>query len=287
MDAYALVKSGKLKLKGHEDKPKKRKRKSSGPSLTSASKVIRNAFSDDLAAHGGWWEISKFADIIGPVAIQMTGLAPAQECSSSSADQPLPIPPAYYLSASDDGFVNLGPPRREGEPPAPEEIFTAVKVSDTKVAFKTGYDKYMTANTSAQNLITAAADAIGPREQFEPVFQDGKSALLGFNNCFVSVDTDSDRAICRAQKAGPTEMLVIRSNKDLTHNPLNDLPEEERHGTKKAEYLYVRKFQSWQDKKIRLTREDTVALKDAKRVGNLHECMLDRREKMKSDRYCK
>lgn len=139
MDAYALVKSGKLKLKGHEDKPKKRKRKSSGNSLIPTTKEIRNTFGDDLAAHGGWWEISKFADIIGPVAIQMTGLAPAPECSSSSTDQPLPIPPAYYLSASDDGFINLGPPRREGEPPAPEEILTAVKVSDTKVAFKTGY----------------------------------------------------------------------------------------------------------------------------------------------------
>lgn len=71
------------------------------------------------------------------------------------------------------------------------------------------YDKYLTADTGAQNLITAVADAIGPREQFEPVFQDGKTALLGFNNCFLSADPSSDRAICRAQKAGTTEMLVV------------------------------------------------------------------------------
>lgn len=70
----------------------------------------------------------------------------------------------------------------------------------------------MTADTGAQNLVTAAADAIGPREQFEPVFQDGKMALLGYNNCFVSADPASDQAICRAPKAGSTEMLVVSIN---------------------------------------------------------------------------
>nr|CDS30896.1 protein frg1 [Hymenolepis microstoma] len=288
MDPYARVKCGKLRLKGEKDKPKKRKHKSSKGGSSRPSKVTKSAFNEDLEAHAGWWEISKFVDIIGPVAIQMNGLAQSHDISTATEnDQLHPFPSAYYLSASDDGFINLGPPRKSGEAPAPEEIFTAVKVSDTKVAFKTGYDKYITADTGAENIITAAADAIGPREQFEPIFQDAKTALLGFNNCFISVDQTSDRAICRAQKAGPTEMVIVRSNKNLTHNPLYDLPEEERHGTKKAELLYVRKFQSWQDKKIRLTREDTVALKEAKRDGNLHETMLDRREKMKSDRYCK
>lgn len=138
MDAYSLVKSGKLKLKGHAEQPKKRKHKSSKDTASRTAKVAKNTFNEDLEAHGGWWEISKFADIIGPVAIQMTGLTPAPETSGSAAQKPLPLPPAYYLSASEDGFINLGPPRREGEPPAPEEIFSAVKVSDTKVAFKTG-----------------------------------------------------------------------------------------------------------------------------------------------------
>ena len=138
MDAYSLVKSGKLKLKGEKDKPKKRKHASSSSGSSRVAKAAKTAFNEDLEVHGGWWEISKFPDIIGPVAIQMTGLAPAPETSSSADNELNPLPPAYYLSASDDGFINLGPPRREGEPPAPEEIFTAVKVSSTKVAFKTG-----------------------------------------------------------------------------------------------------------------------------------------------------
>ncbi|VDL81481.1 unnamed protein product [Schistocephalus solidus] len=410
MDAYAHVKVGKLKLKGHPELLRKRKKRSSKAKAPSPA-VAKDDFSKDMEAHDGWWIISKFSDVIGPVAVQLT--RPQAE-PEKAVDEKAPLCPAYYLFATDDGFIDLGPPRKEGEAPAPEEILTAVKVSDTKVAFKTGYGKYLTTDTSAGGVVTATADAVGPREQFEPVFQDNQSALLGFNNCFLSVDPTNDRAVCRAPKAGPSEMLAviklpsllqnlfrlhegfippqpccldsllnssrsricrcgrlgpvchsphrrrheavqpdillnrqaevpfptktdgssilftgvvqlgrgfeciaswegypvnairdvvllhpqqpvprssvdfhIRCNRELSHDPLLDMPEEERSGVRKAEYNYVRKFQSWQDKKIRLTREDAHALKSAKAEGTLHECMLDRREKMKSDRYCK
>lgn len=140
MDAYAQVKSGKLVLKGLSDKPKKRKHKShkSGEGRRGA-KAAKSAFTEDLDAHDGWWGVSKFSDIIGPVAIELTGLAPSNPTESADSEhEPTRFTPAYYLVASDDGFINLGPPRKEGEAPAPEEIFTAVRVSDTKLAFKTG-----------------------------------------------------------------------------------------------------------------------------------------------------
>ena len=42
-----------------------------------------------------------------------------------------------------------------------------------------------------------------------------------------------------------------------------------------------------QDHKLRLNPNGVAELVDAKRGGNLHETLLDRREKMKSDRMCK
>ena len=57
-----------------------------------------------------------------------------------------------------------------GEGPDPVEIFTAVRVNDTKVALKSGYDKYLAIETNGR--IVARSDAIGGREQFEPVFQE-------------------------------------------------------------------------------------------------------------------
>lgn len=48
-----------------------------------------------------------------------------------------------------------------------------------------------------------------------------------------------------------------------------------------------KKFQKFQDKRMRLSKEDNEAVRKAREEGYLHETLLDRRAKMKADRYCK
>jgi protein FRG1 len=48
-----------------------------------------------------------------------------------------------------------------------------------------------------------------------------------------------------------------------------------------------RKFQKFQDKKLRVNTNDRSELEQARVECNLHEAILDRRSKMKADRYCK
>ena len=57
-----------------------------------------------------------------------------------------------------------------GEGPAPAEVFTILKLGDTKVAMKTGYGKYL--GVDSDGRVVGRSEAIGGRELFEPVFQE-------------------------------------------------------------------------------------------------------------------
>nr|CAH8822878.1 unnamed protein product [Trichobilharzia regenti] len=232
MDSYSFVRPGKLKLKG-EKKKKHHKRKHDSEPKAKKSELIL-----DAEAHGGWWSVKEFDEIKDSIAIQVNVASSGQSFNESEQNlSNKEFPDACYLSATDEGLLVIGPPRKYGEPPAPEEIFTAMKVSETKVAFKSGYGKYLGVSTKSDALLTATADAVGIFEQFEPVFQDGRSALLGANNCFLSPDPETDDVVFKSQQAKTNEMVTFRSNKPLTHDPLLDIPEEEREGLKKLRLI--------------------------------------------------
>jgi len=58
-----------------------------------------------------------------------------------------------------------------------------------------------------------------------------------------------------------------------------------------ASYIFFsfcrKKFQKFQDKRIRLNQGSLEEIEKAQNEGILHETLLDRRAKMKADRYCK
>lgn len=65
------------------------------------------------------------------------------------------------------------------------------------------------------------------------------------------------------------------------------LAEKEKKGSvREYETNYVKMYQKFQDKKLKLSKNGVEDLKVARKEGRFHEEMLDRREKMKSDRYC-
>ena len=56
------------------------------------------------------------------------------------------------------------------EGPDPAEVFTVVRVSELKVALKSGYGRYLGVNTAGE--LIGRAEAMGPREQWETVFEE-------------------------------------------------------------------------------------------------------------------
>lgn len=258
MSEYDNFRKGKLVLKGEKKKAKKRKHKE-----TKESK--KPTIDKDSIAHGNWWKVTKIDDITGSIAI---------EFGSTSTHT--------YVRALDNGLFTLGAPHKDGEGPSPEEIFTAVLINEKKVAFKSGYDKYL--KVEKDGTVTGRSDAIGLMEQWEPIFQDGKLALLGSNEGFLTINPVDDALIALSKTAGENQMMQIRSHTTKQINPLKDVPTEEQGSIEQIEENYVRKFQKFQDKKLKINKEDTKALEKAKEYGNFHETLLDRRSKMKADR---
>ncbi|CAG2117301.1 unnamed protein product, partial [Medioppia subpectinata] len=145
MADYSSVRIGKLKLKGEKRKKKKQKTTTE----ESPEETQRQTDLVDSQSHGNWFQIKTFDQITGQIAVEMS--------------------PYQYIRALDNGLFILGAAHSPGESPDPEEILTAIRFSNTQIALKSGYNKYLSIDSKSR--LVGRSEAIGSREQFEPVFQ--------------------------------------------------------------------------------------------------------------------
>ena len=119
--------------------------------------------------------------------------------------------PHCYLSSLDNGKFTVSAPRTKGEGPAPEDQIALIRAPDCDwIALKTGYDRYMGV-VGEEGLLVATAEAIGAREKWELVFEEGgKCALQSlYNNMFVSFDTDKE-GYCHANAKTAKEAEICK-----------------------------------------------------------------------------
>ena len=182
------------------------------------------------------------------------------------------------------------PPLIVEQPPLPQEVLTPVPLDNqNRFAFKTGFGRYLT--TERDGCIRGIAEAYGPTETFELVFQDNKLAIQAVShNKFLSIDHNGI-LVATESRATAEHMVNVRCNRDISmevkRKELNKLSKEEHGSLWEAERNYSRKFQSWIGGTIRLNAASEKDLVKARNDGLLHSVLLDRRSVMKNDKYCK
>ena len=62
-----------------------------------------------------------------------------------------------------------------GAGPDPAEVFTVVRVTENRIALKSGYERYVGVNSAGE--LIGRAEAVGPREMWEPVFEEVRACL--------------------------------------------------------------------------------------------------------------
>jgi len=160
---------------------------------------------------------------------------------------------------------------------------------DPKLSLKTGYGKFVGVDSNGQ--LIAMAEAIGARERFEVIFQEGKAALQSSSSgLFLSFKADREGYVyCASKTAAESEMVNFRTNSEKT-GPVDWRSADDKKSAADCELAYIKKFiHSKVDTKNRMLSydpKDKEAVRMAQDHGTLHETLLNRRAKLKSDKYC-
>ncbi|CAL4139458.1 unnamed protein product, partial [Meganyctiphanes norvegica] len=263
MSEYSFVKVGKLKLKGEKSKKKHKSKKRKHRDVEEG----QSNKSTDTADHGGWWRTKALHEITGSVAIQL-------------GESPM------FVRAEDNGLFIVGAPHDQASDPMVKCIMHLVVGGQDIMLVKMHEENNVYTWNMVNSIISHKKNNAYQKKLLQRLYKDGKCALSAANDCFLGLD-DDDNVVATSEKAGPGQMIIIRSSAIRECDKPKEVPEEERGKLRDVEINYVKKFQKFQDKRMRLNSEDRGDLRKARNEGALHESLLDRRTKMKADRYCK
>ncbi|XP_003740289.1 protein FRG1 homolog [Galendromus occidentalis] len=238
---YGGARSARLTFKGDKKPFKKHKKKKK-------EKKRSHSSDEGESSAAGWRKATSVGQLKGTIAVRWSD--------------------GRFIGAKDNGSLELWV-SEDAPNPEPAQMFTVIRPNETQIALKTGYGKFISVD-NIQCKLEALTEAIGPLEHFEPVFQEGKTAMLsGAKNNFVTA--------CRGELFASAPS--VKGDNEICEFVYESTGDD--HTVKKSKIADPKKIA----RKAGLSREDIKKLEAE--GASIYEAIVDKRSKGKSDKFCK
>ncbi|KII88368.1 hypothetical protein PLICRDRAFT_140523 [Plicaturopsis crispa FD-325 SS-3] len=279
------VRSSKLKFKGEKTK-KKRKREAGDDAGGSSSRRRKD---EDDAGLDTWVLPDDPAQIRGPTFV-MHPSDPSPICINFDSTRNRIV----LHSLDKDKTEDEAPTSLDRTPTDVSQVWVTTRVAGSPtVNLRTGTGEGKFLSCDAHGLVSADREARGPQEEWTPVvLPDGMVAFMNVYEKYLSVDEVAGGSL---QLRGDSEEVGFgeRFWVKIQNKYKREANEEEK--KKKDGILDVSKidetgtnkiYQTWGMGRSVTSDMDKTELKKARKEGRLAEALLDRRAKLKSDRFC-
>ncbi|EJD02409.1 uncharacterized protein FOMMEDRAFT_147388 [Fomitiporia mediterranea MF3/22] len=293
----------KLRFKG--DKPKKKRKHVEDGDEAEPSRRRRRE--DEEENDETWVRPEKPEEIRGPVFI-MHPSDPSPVCISFDSTRGRAVISSLDKDkgAKDGEAEDAGDNKEEGsllsrEPTDVSQVWVATRVAGsdtltlrTGTASSTGSGETKFLSCDDHGIVSAFREARGPQESWTPlVLPDGMIAFQNIYEKYLGIDevAGGGRSLRGdAEEIGFNERFWVK----VQSRYKREASEEERkkkfkegEGKSKIDEAGTnRTYQAWGAGRSIVSKEDKAELKKARKEGKLAEALLDRRAKLKSDRFC-
>ncbi|KAF9013988.1 FRG1-like family-domain-containing protein [Cyathus striatus] len=278
------VRSTKLKFKGEKTK-KKRKRDPEDEGRAGGSGSKRKQ--DDMDPET--WVLPENAnEIRGPTFILHPSDPSPVSINFNSTTNRIVI----HLLDKEKGADAEFPTLLDRVPTDVAQVWVTTRVAGSptiNLRSGTGEGKFLSCD--AHGIVSSDRDARGPQEEWTPVIMpDGMVAFMNVYEKYLSVDEVAGGAL---QLRGDSEEVGFRERfwVKVQYKFKKEANEEDKKKDVTSpldidETSSNKLHQAWGAGRSVLSKEDKKELKRARKEGRLAEALLDRRAKLKSDRFC-
>lgn len=197
------------------------------------------------------------------------------------------------LSSLDKDSASDTPPLLDRTPTEVAQVWVTTRVAGSAtINLRTGTGEGKFLSCDKHGIVSAFREARGPEEEWTPVLlPDGMVAFMNVYENYLGVDEVAGGSL---QLRGDSEEVGFRERFWLK---IQSKYKKEAHEEKKkreagSELTVIDEtstnhmHQAWGAGRSVVSKEDKRELKRARKEGRLAEALLDRRAKLKSDRFC-